>query len=372
MLPLRILHSESSGGWGGQEHRTFKEMMALRARGHLLELVCVPHARLGERLASEGFAVHTVPMRSGMDLPAVFALRKILKQGQFDVLNTHSGRDSLLAGMAARIAGTPLIVRTRHLALPITSRATYTWLPHKVIAVSDWVRLYLVSEGVREKNIETIHTGIVKAGHDSPSTLRDELGLTEGDTLAGTVAIIREKKGHADLIRAARVLIERRPNLHFALAGDGPLFDEIRASVHTQGLDKNIHFLGLRSDIPNVLAGFDFFVLPTYQEALGTAFIEAMSAGLAVIGTSVDGVPEVIEHGVNGLLIPARDDLALQTAILRLTDSPDERRRMGDAGRRITQTRFSVDTMADDTLDFYRRALIERGRLSSSSGPHHA
>jgi glycosyltransferase involved in cell wall biosynthesis len=372
MKPLRILHSESSNGWGGQEHRTFKEMLALRERGHDLELVCVPHARLGERLAGEGFTVQHVAMRSGADLSAVCAIRKILKQGRFDVLNTHSGRDSLLGGAAARIAGTPLIARTRHLALAITSRATYTWLPHKVVAVSDWVRRYLVSEGVPERDVVTIYTGIVRQPPLSRSTLRAELGLGDEAVIAGTVAILREKKGHADLIRVAGPLIEQRPNLHFVFAGDGPLFGEFNASVHAQGLASHIHFLGLRRDIANVLAGFDLFVLPTYQEALGTSFIEAMAAGLPVIGTTVDGVPEVIEDGVNGLLVPAYNNRELGSALLRLIDSPDERRRMGNEGLRITQSRFSVDTMADEMVEFYRSGLAERGTMKHAGVHPHA
>jgi glycosyltransferase involved in cell wall biosynthesis len=363
MKPLRILHSESSNGWGGQEHRTFKEMLALRERGHTLELVCVPGARLGERLVAEGFTVHTTPMRSGADVRAVAHMRQILKQGRFDVLNTHSGRDSLLGGAAARLSGTPLIVRTRHLALAITSRATYTWLPHKVVAVSQSVMRYLVSAGVPQKDIVTIYTGIVKSQPVSraSSTLRAELGLGENAVIAGTVAILRDKKGHPDLIRVAKPLIEQRPNLHFVFAGDGPLFEQIRENVQAQGLAGHIHLLGLRRDIPNVLAGFDLFVLPTHQEALGTSFIEAMASGLPVIGTAVDGVPEVIEHGVNGLLVPAHDDRALAAALLRLVDAPDERLRMGAAGLRTTRTRFSVDTMASEMAAFYRSSLSERG-----------
>jgi len=331
MKPLRILHSESSNGWGGQEHRTFREMFALRERGRTLELICVPGARLGERLGAEGFTVHTTPMRSGADISAVAQIRRVLKQGRFDLLNTHSGRDSLLGGAAARLAGTPLIVRTRHLALAITSRATYTWLPHKVVAVSQSVMRYLVSAGMPGKDIVTICTGIVKPQPVSrgSSTLRAELGLGENAVIAGTVAIMRDKKGHPDLIRVAKPLIEQCPNLHFVFAGDGPLFD--------------------------------LFVLPTHQEALGTSFIEAMASGLPVIGTAVDGVPEVIADGINGLLVPAHDARARAAALLRLVDAPDERRRMGAAGMRITQTRFSVDTMASEMAAFYRNSLSERG-----------
>jgi len=193
------------------------------------------------------------------------------------------------------------------------------------------------------------------------STLRAELGLGEDAVIAGTVAIMRDKKGHPDLIRVAKPLIDQRPNLHFVFAGDGPLFGEIQADVQAQGLAGHIHLLGLRRDIPNVLAGFDLFVLPTHQEALGTSFIEAMAAGLPVIGTAVDGVPEVIDDGVNGLLVSAHDDPALAAAMLRLVDAPDERRRMGAAGLRTTQTRFSVDTMASEMVAFYRSSLSERG-----------
>lgn len=189
----------------------------MRQRGHTLELICVPGARLGERLRAEGFAVHTVAMRSGIDVAAVARIRKVLRRGHFDVINTHSGRDSLLGGAAARLAGTPLIVRTRHLALPITSRATYTWLPHKIVTVSHSVRRYLVSVGVPQGDIVTIYTGIARPPRISraASTLRAELGLSENVIVAGTVAILRDKKGHEDLIRVAKQLTKQRPNLHF-------------------------------------------------------------------------------------------------------------------------------------------------------------
>ncbi|MGH8600609.1 MAG: glycosyltransferase family 4 protein, partial [Burkholderiales bacterium] len=160
MRPLKIAHTESSLGWGGQEHRTLKEMRALRARGHMLELVCRPGARLGDRAEEEGFHVHRVRMRGGADVPAMLAIRRILQHGRFDVINSHSGHDSLLGGVAGRVARAPLVVRTRHLALAITSVATYKWLPHKVVAVSEYVRRHLVSAGVPEARTATVYTGI--------------------------------------------------------------------------------------------------------------------------------------------------------------------------------------------------------------------
>ena len=360
MKALRILHSESSRGWGGQEHRTLKEMIILRARGHAVEVVCPEDARLGARAKAEGFTVHHARMKGGADVSSMLAVKALLSRRKFDVLNTHSGHDSIVAGTAGRLAGTPLVVRTRHLALPISSLATYTWIPHRVIAVSRHVREYLISAGVSKSRVETIYDGIVKPEALSHSTLRTELGLGADAIIAGMVAIVRDKKGHEDLIDAVRPMFAERPNLHVVMAGDGPWFDKIKNIVDGFGLGDRIHLLGFRTDIPNVLRGCDFFVLPTHQEALGQSYIEAMAAGLPVIGTDVDGVPELITHNVNGLLVPPHDIPALRAAIGRLIDNPRLRAQLGVAGRLLTDASFTVDGMADETIDFYRRGISER------------
>ena len=359
-MSLKILHTESSTGWGGQEHRTFKELLALRERGHRMEVACRPAARLGDRAEEAGFTVHRIGMRGGGDLIAVWKLIKLLRRGNYDVVNTHSGHDSLLAGIAGRIAGTPLIVRTRHLALAVTSLATYKTLPHKVVTVSEWVRKYLISAGVPAGNVVTIYTGIQPPEPVARSTLRDELGLATDDIVIGTVAILRYEKGHRDLIDAAEPLLSERPKVHLVFAGDGPIFDELAGYIASKGLTGRIHPLGLRRDIPNVLAGCDLFALATWQEALGTSFVEAMAAGLAVIGTAVDGVPEVVADGISGLLVPPHDPDSLRLALYRLIDQPALRMAMGEAGLSITRTRFNVATMAGEMESFYLKSLAER------------
>lgn len=361
-MPLKILHTESSTGWGGQEFRTLKELVAMRDRGHVLEVACRPDARLGERAEQEGFKVHRITMRGSGDLLAVWHLYRLLRKGGFDVLNTHSGHDTILAGLAGRLAGTRLIVRTRTLALPITSLATYTWLPHKVITDSEWVRKYLISAGVPENDVATVYAAIILPPPVERSTLRDELGLGEDDILIATVAILRREKGHRELIDAALPLLKDRPRVHLVFAGDGPLFDELRRHIDELGLASRIHMLGLRDDIPNVLAGCDFFALATWQEALGGAYIEASASGLANIGTAVNGVPEVIEDGVTGLLVERGDQAALTQALYKLADDPELRRRMGEAGREITRNRFRMEIMGAETEAFYLKSLAERGK----------
>ncbi|MDI6749929.1 MAG: glycosyltransferase [Rhodocyclaceae bacterium] len=357
-----VLHTESSLGWGGQENRTLNEMLGLRELGHTALIICQPGARLGARAREAGFPVFETPMRSAIDLPAILGLRRIMAHVRPDVVNTHSGRDTQLAGMAARsLMRRPCIVRTRHLALPITSRFTYSVLPDHVVAVSHHVARALASAGIPAERISTVHTGIDLTRYAVPaggSTLRAELGMPENAPLVGTVAILRRKKGHAELLEAIPAVLARFPDTHFVFAGDGPQRANLERRIAELQLGAYVHLLGLRRDVVNVLASLDLFVLPTHQEALGTAFVEAGAMGLAAIGSRVDGVPEVIDDGKTGLLVPVHDPPALAEAIIALLADPARRRALGEAAREKVRQRFSRLAMVAGMLDVYE-SLIE-------------
>ncbi|KXJ67746.1 glycosyl transferase [Achromobacter xylosoxidans] len=364
MPSLRIVHSEAATSFGGQEGRIFKEMHAMRARGHHLEAICQPRAQLTERLRDAGFTVHAVDMAGPVNyLKGVAAVRKILKAGRFDVLNTHSRRDTVIAALAGRMAGTPLIVRTRHLSNPVGSMWSYTVLPHRVTAVSDHVRKYLITRGVPPEKIATVYSPIVLPAPVERSTLRGELGLADDDVVVGCVAVMRATKGHKDLIDAIAPLMATRPKLHLVFVGAGsPVFEQTQAYVAERGLQDRIHLMGTRRDVPNLLAGFDLFALATQQEASGTVFVEAQASGLPVIGTNVGGVSEMFRDGVTGFLVPPKDPAALTAALARLIDDPALRRTMGEAGRKMVWEEgvFSPARLAETTEAIYLRWLAER------------
>ncbi|MCK9284820.1 MAG: glycosyltransferase family 4 protein [Rhodocyclaceae bacterium] len=362
--PLRVLHTESSTGWGGQENRTLNEMRAMRELGHEMLVACQPGARLGERAAEAGFEAVHVPMRGALDLPAILALRRLMRQRRIDVVNTHSGRDTQLAGMAAKSlavfgAARPRIVRTRHLALPISSRFGYVTLPDHVVTVSRFVGDYLVSAGVPAERITAVPTGIDLAPYRDapPGTLRAELGLPADAQLVGTVAILRRKKGHAELLEAVPEVLSQFPDCHFVFAGDGPQLSNLQVRIAELGLGNRVHLLGLRRDVINVLRSLDLFVLPTHQEALGTAFIEAAAAGVPAIGTRVDGVPEAIADGETGVLVPVGVSPAIAHAITSLLAAPTRRLAMSEAGRARVAAGYSREVMAARMAELYRRLL---------------
>lgn len=362
---MRILHTESSRGWGGQENRTLQEALQLQAAGVETSFACQPGSQLEDRAQQQGFTVATMPMRNNFDLPAVARLAAVLRRNRIDIVNTHSGRDTFLAGLAARLVRRrPLVVRTRHLILPITSRSTYTFLPDHVVAVSEAVRRYLMEAGVPAARVTAIPTGVDTARFDpvaSPGTLRQELGLSAEAVLIGTVAILRAKKGHLDLLHAAPRVLAAIPEAVFVFAGDGPQFDNLTRAIAERNLEGRVRLLGLRRDIPDVLGSLDLFVLPTYQEALGTSFLEAQAMGVPVIGTRVGGVPETIRENETGLLVPPHDPEALAQAIIALAADPARRRTMGAAGRAWVGAEHTVQRMGERMLSLYRRLLQERG-----------
>lgn len=362
---LTILHTESSTGWGGQENRTLQECIGLKKVGARAIILCQPESMLGKKAMAEGAEVRTCAMRKSYDFSAIRYILKLIKTEKIDVISTHSGRDSLLAGIAGRLSGKkPRIVRTRHLALPITSRITYSLLPHKVVTVSEYVRQYLIKEGISPEKVLAVPTGIDLTRFDPEKTvdgLRQELKLGQDIPIVGTIAILRYRKGHHILLDSVPLVAEKIPQAVFVFAGNGPQKENIINKIQSMGISDRIFMLGLRSDIPEILKSIDLFVLPTLQEALGTSFLEAMAMGKPVIGTNVDGVGEVIENGRNGYIVEPNNPFALAETIIKALQNKEEAKAMGIEGRKMVRQNYTVEKMYKSMYALYS-SLMEGER----------
>lgn len=359
---LTILHTESSAGWGGQESRTLQECLGLKKLGDRVLILCKPGSKLSERAGAAGIEVLTHPMRGSYDMCAVWRIMDIIKKENVDIVNTHSGVDSFLGAVAGRLSlKRPRIVRTRHLALPITSRASYALLPHRVVTVSEYVRTYLIKEkGIPAAKVIAIPTGIDLEKFDpdkTPDTLRAGLGLKGGALIVGTVAILRRKKGHHVLLDAIPRVLAAVPEAVFVFAGNGPQMENIEARIKELGIENSVLLLGLRSDVPSVIKGLDIFVLPTLQEALGTSILEASAMGIPVIATRVGGVPEAVIEGKTGILVEPQDSAGLADAIIRLLKDAPLRERMGKEGRRAAVENYSTDIMSKRMKSLYAELM---------------
>ncbi|MBI5902491.1 MAG: glycosyltransferase family 4 protein [Deltaproteobacteria bacterium] len=364
---LTIMHSESSLGWGGQENRTLHECLGLKRLGARVIVFCKPDSVLGQRAAEAGIEVIVHPMRSNRDISAIRRAVGIIRDERVDVVSTHSGVDSLICALAGRFSSVkPVIVRTRHLALPITSRLTYSMLPHMVVTVSESVRAHLiVDKGIPSGRVVTVPTGIDLKRFDpdaAPDTLRRELELDEDALVVGTVAILRRKKGHHVLLDAIPEVLREAPGAVFVFAGDGPQRGNIEDRINALGLTQSVRLLGLRTDVPAILKGLDLFVLPTLQEALGTSILEASAMRRAVVATRVGGVPEAVADGVTGVLVPPEDATSLAAAMIRLLKDAGLRTGMGERGREMVEREYSTDRMAERMFELYTALARERKR----------
>lgn len=356
-----VLHTESSTGWGGQESRTLQESVGMRKLGARVVFLCQPGSVLGEKAEAEGFDVVRCRMKKSYDLFAVRNILRAIQREKIDVVNTHSGRDTLLAGIAGRLSSRkPAVVRTRHLALPITSKFTYNVLAHRIVTVSEYVRNYLISAGIPASKVQTVQTCVDLEKFDpekAGSGLRQELGLEPGTPVVGTVSILRRKKGHHILLDAIPGILEKVPEAVFVFAGNGPQRDNITNRIKELGLEKKVFLLGLRHDVPNILNSIDLFVLPTLQEALGTSFVEAMAMGRPLIGTDVGGVGELIKDGVNGYLVKPEDSPGLANAIIRTLQDKEKAEMMGMQGMEIARQYFTSGRMCREMYDLYLSLL---------------
>ena len=227
------------------------------------------------------------------------------------------------------------------------------------IAVSDEVE-QAIRQTIRvdRSRITTICNGVDVRRYQRKvdrMAIRTSLGLEEEDQVMILVGTLKEQKGHYYLIQAAASLIAQNNNLHILFPGDGPLRASLQQQVQQLGLEKHIHFLGSRKDIPDLLAASDYFVLPSLWEGLPMALIEAMAGGLPVLATCVSGSQQVVVPGETGLLVPPGDVDQLRQAMAEMIANPERAKKMGQAGSVRAEALYGAGKQANEHLALFRK-----------------
>lgn len=369
---IRILHVDSERPWRGGQNQILLLMRRQRARGDQPHLAAPAEAALSARAAAESFPVHPVAMRGTWDLASVLAVARVMGAIRPDVVHWHAARAHAIGAMASLVHPAPARVLSRRVELPVRrsigSKLLYALPVDRFAAISRAVRDALVQSGVAAERIDVVPSGI-----DPPATLdpgdrvklRRGLGVESGNTLAVTVAALAPGKGHGDLLRAMAAASTRAPSLRLWIVGEGPLESELRRETRSLGLEGGVQFLGFRTDIQALLQAADLFCLATRHEGLGSSILEAMAAGLPVVASRVGGIPEIVEEGRTGILVPGADTVALADALERMAADPGLRERMGVAARAMASF-FSADRTAEGTYRTYGAALSARGRQGGS------
>ena len=352
MKKLHIVHTESSLGWGGQEIRVLSEAQGLIARGHSVTLLCPGEARIHAEAVR--WNVPTVPLPIAKKrIAGLRALYGWFQANRCDVVNTHSSTDAWLAALALLALGRPYpMVRTRHISAPVPKGRLTGWLyqraTRRIVTTGDALKRQLVDEnGFTPGRIVSIPTGIdggrFKPG-DAPAARR-LVKLPLDRRLVGVVATLRSWKGHAYLVEALAALPE---DVILVIVGAGPGWDPLHAQVKQLGLDARVIFADDQREVLPWLQALDVFALPSYaNEGVPQAILQAMACELPVVATAVGAIPEVLEDGVNGIVVATRDAAALARAIERLLADRALAARLARAGRERVLERHSRETMLD-------------------------
>jgi glycosyltransferase involved in cell wall biosynthesis len=332
-----------------------------------------------EILPSRRFSVTAFPQFVKDMLTTRRALLELVKKYNVDVIQTHLLRSLDFLVLSLRLDSDVRIFWTFHNArfdLREEHLARQKWLfkpkrwghhamyqlgarwVNRLIAVSEEVKNSIINTlpGIPEKSIVSIPNSVDVNRYGDRSTriaVRDALGLDKQHKAALVVATFKEQKGHRFLLDALQELVGQFPNLRILFAGDGELRTALQTQTLELGLKNNVHFLGNRNDIPQLLAASDFFILPSLWEGLPMALIEAMASGLPIIATRVSGTNQVMVHGETGLLVAPGNSEELAHAIRELLLDPLMAFRMGKIARRRVEVYFGAQKQAQEHLDLF-------------------
>ncbi len=363
-LPVPIAIFLTSFDPGGTEHQMTRLIGRLDRRLFDVHVVCHrAGGALQERIQGQVASVTAFPLRTWK---SAVAMRQLLRfaawchDRQIRIVQTCDFYTNVFGTAGAALAGVPVrIASRRDVAMPERTpgqqrlqRIAYQFA-HRVVANSAAAGDRLIEEGVHDSKIVQIANGLDLDRFSAPAPKTRRRIVT-------TVANLRPGKGHEVLLKAAARVLRRVPDARFHIIGDGSRRTELEGLAAALRVSAHVRFFGHREDVPELLQASDIFAFPSHMEASPNAVLEAMAAGLPIAATRVGGIPEVIEHGANGLLVPPGDERALAGAILRLIERPPLASRLAGAARQSAVARFSFDRMANEFERLYLEELAAR------------
>lgn len=379
--PIRILHIITRMIVGGAQENTLLSVEGLdRLPQYEVTLVSgVDHGPEGDLLARARATTRLIvvpelgrSINPLGDLVALWKLYRLIRQGRYHIVHTHSSKAGVLGRIAAWLAGTPLIVHTLHSLVfhdyqPWAVNRLW-WMVKKICApLTD--HFISVSRLISEKAIAasiaapekftTIYSGMeldwfLKAQVDAQS-VRREFGIPPNALVVGKIARLFPLKGHDQLMDAAPAIVARHPDVRFFLVGDGVLYEQLQRRARELRIERNFIFAGLvaRERIPELLAAMDVLVHTSLREGLARVLPQALAMGKPCVSFNIDGAPEVVIPGKTGYLVQPEDAAGLAEAIARLLDDAALRARMGAAGRQLVDPAFRAETMVAQIADVY-------------------
>jgi glycosyltransferase involved in cell wall biosynthesis len=375
----KVLHLRSSSGFHGPERQMLQLAKHMKRESFQVEML-VLYRRTGamplihplvERARNHGVEAEQLEGKAKLSPTDITYVTQRLSRGQFSLIHTHGYKANILGVIAAKLAGVKSVV-TVHLHTETSYRLRlYKVIDllalrffHKVIAVSESLRQYLIVAGLSPKKVITVHNAIdleiftsSVSFHNNKALIENQLEIGSDQNIVSIIGRLTSQKGHRYFLESAGRVLEVFPEARFLIIGDGPLREELEGLSLSLGIAQAVRFLGYRQDVATLMSMSDVIVMPSLREGLPYVLLEALALARPVVGTPVGGIPEVVKHGETGFLVPPKDSESLAEAVIQILRNPKEAAKLGERGRELVSREFNVETMVRKTAAVYTEVL---------------
>lgn len=362
---IRVLHTEWSDGWGGQEVRILSEMLAMRERGIEVYMACTSHSMINQKAREHNIPTFNLAFKGNWDVKTLRGLMKIIKNEKIDSINTHSSKDTWIGGIAAKLCKIKFI-RTRHLSILINP----SWwncinsLADFVITTGESIRQNMIHRNrIKADRILSIPTGVDELRFD-PSKFdraaeRQQFGIADDEIAIGIVAILRGFKRHDHFIEMAQRVKASNPDkkLKFIIAGNGPREAQIQQLSADANMKDDIHMIGYQEKPEHILSALDIFTLTSDAfEGVPQSVMQALMMSKCVVATNAGSTCD-LHHDDNYVVAEAGDVDDITDNIDHLIKDAELREYYANRSRDYVVANFSKKCMADKCMGIYQQLL---------------
>ena len=341
----------------------------LKKKGHNV-FIASSGGELLPKFNDLGIVYISIPIKTKNELSpkillSALKLKKIIKDNEIDILHSHSRTTQVLGCLLYEFTGIKHITTCHGFFKRRFSRKILPCWGEKVIAISEQVKEHLVDDfKIKPDRISLINNGIdvdrfKQITLSQKQEAKNRLGF-KSSSVIGILARLSDVKGHKYLIEAMKTVLVNFPDAQLLVAGEGKMEKELKRLTESLNIEKSVLFVPEALDTRDILSAIDIFVMPSLKEGLGLALMEAMSSGLAVVGSSVGGIKTLIKDGENGLLVDSGDSSGIAKAVIDLISNPGKALNLGANARRYIADKFSQEYMVLKTEELYQECLKKK------------
>lgn len=355
-----LLMIDEAGIGGGQQHILWLADLLDRRRFDVA-VACEGNGYLVDKLRDRNIPVHPLAMTNRMSLRSIIECRKLFRLFCPDIVHTHGGtagflgRISSLFGASKRVVHTYHGIHYLHYKNPV-QRIAFKLVDRALLRLTDWVICVAQHDlelGVKAGVVDPEKASVIWNGIDVAAYAIPPRPKKGSAPIVGTIGRLHYQKGQIYLLEAARMILEKEPDAKFEIVGDGELRPLLERKADELGISGSVRFLGMRTDIPDVLSRMSIFVLSSLWEGLPLVLLEAMAARKPIVSTNVDGVTEILEDQQNAILVPPGEPGPIADAVLALLHDAGKSQRLANHAFETVSSKFDVRTMVMKTEQVY-------------------